>query len=137
MATIKVTAILGNLPVVTQFIEEQLESADCPMKAMMQIDTASDEIYSNISYYAYPKETPGDAIISVEIGKNGNEALITFEDMGMAFNPLVDAGEPDTSLPAEERAAGGLGIFLVRKLMDEVTYKRENGKNILQLRKTW
>lgn len=136
MAQITVTAILGNLPVVTQFIEEQLEMADCPMKAMMQIDTAADEIYSNISYYAYPKDAPGEAVISVDVDLAVPEAVITFEDTGVAFDPL-SAGQPDTSLPAEDRVAGGLGIFLVRKLMDDVTYKREDQKNILQLRKKW
>ena len=64
------------------------------------------------------------------------EAVITFEDTGVAFDPL-GVGQPDTSLPAEDRVAGGLGIFLVRKLMDDVTYKREGQKNILQLRKKW
>ncbi len=136
MAKITVTAILGNLPVVTQFIEEQLEMADCPMKTMMQIDTAADEIYSNISYYAYPKDEPGEADISVDIEGSGTEAVITFEDSGVAFNPL-NAGTPDTTLPAEDRVAGGLGIFLVRKLMDEVVYERAANRNILRLRKKW
>lgn len=136
MAQITVTAILGNLPVVTQFIEEQLELSGCPMKTMMQIDTAADEIYSNISYYAYPKDEPGEAVISVETDAAGSEAIITFEDTGVAFNPL-SVSQPDTSLPAEARVAGGLGIFLVRKLMDDVTYTREDQKNILKLRKKW
>ena len=136
MANIKVTAILENLPVVTQFIEEQLEPFGCPMKAMMQIDTAADEIYSNISYYAYPEGEAGDVVISVDVSDSGNETVIMFEDNGIAFNPL-EKGEPDTSLSAEERATGGLGIFLVRKLMDDVTYERVNDRNILKLRKKW
>ncbi len=136
MAQITVTAILDNLPVVTQFIEEQLEMAGCSMKTMMQIDTAADEIYSNISYYAYPKESPGEAVVSVDADAESKEAVLTFEDTGIAFDPL-SVGQPDTSLPAEDRVAGGLGIFLVRKLMDEVTYKRVDQKNILKLRKKW
>jgi anti-sigma regulatory factor (Ser/Thr protein kinase) len=136
MANIKVTAILENLPVVTQFIEEQLEPFGCPMKAMMQIDTAADEIYSNISYYAYPKGEAGEVSISVDMGDSGKETVITFEDNGIMFNPL-EKGEPDTSLSAEERATGGLGIFLVRKLMDDVTYERIGDRNILKLRKKW
>ena len=136
MATITVPAILGNIPVVTQFIEDNLEQAGCPMKEMMQIEMATDEIFSNISYYAYPKNEPGEATVHVDVDVSSSTVDVTFEDAGIAFNPL-DIREPDVSLSVEERSPGGLGIFLVRKVMDALTYERVGNKNVLQIRKKW
>lgn len=122
-----------NLPAVTSFIDEQLEALACPLKAQMQIDVAIDEIFSNIAFYAYGQE-PGDVTVRFDYDDTQGDAILTFTDNGATFNPL-EAETPDVTLSAEERKIGGLGIFLVRKTMDEVTYRHENGCNILTIRK--
>ena len=129
MVNLEIKAEVENLDKVTAFIDEQLEAADCPMKAMMQIELAVEEIYVNIAHYAYAPNV-GDALITVDIV--GDTALITFEDSGVPYDPLAKA-DPDLSKSAEEREVGGLGIFLVKKTMDDIRYEYVNGSNILTI----
>lgn len=135
MNEITLAATVGNIEVVTDFINEQLEAADCPMKTQIQIDIAADEIFGNIAHYAY---TPGmgDATVRIEIEENPQSAVITFIDSGVPYNPLTQT-EPDVTLSAEEREIGGLGIFMVKKTMDDLTYEYKNGMNILKIRKNF
>lgn len=134
MKEITVAATPENIAVVTDFIGEQLEAVDCPMKAQMQINIAIDEIFGNIAHYAYTPET-GDATIRIEMEENPQAAVITFIDSGVPYNPLTQA-EPDITLSADERQIGGLGIFMVKKTMDDLTYEHKNGMNILKIRKS-
>ncbi|MBQ1809976.1 MAG: ATP-binding protein, partial [Erysipelotrichaceae bacterium] len=113
--------------------DRNLDALDCPFKAKTQIDVAIDEIFSNIAKYAYPGGT-GNATVRFEMQQEPRAAVITFIDEGTPYDPL-SAEEPDVTLSAEERGVGGLGIFLVRKTMDDVSYKYEDGKNILSIRK--
>lgn len=117
----------------TDFINEQLRHMNCPKKLQTQIDTAVDEILSNIAYYAYG-ESKGNMTIRVEEASEPLGVILTFIDSGTPYNPL-DKADPDVTLSAEEREIGGLGIFLVKKLMDEVNYQYSEGQNILTLRK--
>ena len=133
MKELNLEATLENVETVTQFVEEQLETVGCPMKAQMQINIAIDELFSNIARYAYNPET-GPATVRVEVLKEPMEVVITFIDNGVPYDPLSQK-DPDTTLSAEERDIGGLGIFLVKKSMDEVTYEYKNGQNILRIRK--
>ena len=133
MKELTLRAALENLPQVTQFIDEQLEALDCSMKAQMQIDVAIDELFGNIARYAYG-EAEGDATVRLDIDEATRMAFITFIDRGTPFNPL-EQEEPDVTLSVEERKVGGLGIFLVRKTMDKVDYRREDGCNILTIGK--
>jgi len=135
MKELTLAATVENIPVVTEFVENQLEALDCPMKVQMQISIAIDEIFSNIAHYAYAPDN-GEATVRLEIEKEPLSAVITFIDGGVPYDPLT-AADPDTTLSAEERDLGGLGIFMVKKSMDEMTYRHENGKNILSIRKTW
>ncbi|MBQ3864926.1 MAG: SpoIIE family protein phosphatase [Clostridia bacterium] len=128
---ITVEARVENLPRVTDFVNAQLEEIGCSPKASFQIDVAVDEIFSNIAYYAYGEGT-GDATVTVE--KETEFVSVIFEDSGIPYNPL-EKGDPDTSLPAQEREVGGLGIFLVKKTMDDMTYEYKDGKNVLRIRK--
>ena len=133
MKELVLKAKLENIPEVTAFIDEQLEALDCPMKAQMQIDVAIDELFSNIARYAYaPGE--GDATVRFSFDEQERAAEITFLDSGVPFDPLAKA-DPDVTLTVEEREIGGLGIFLVKKTMDSLTYRYEDGKNVLTLRK--
>ncbi len=130
---INIEAKIENQQKMTAFIEEVLEKADCPMKAQMHISVAADEIFSNIAYYAYPKKN-GSVTIKAEI-KSGPKAVeIKFIDSGIPFDPL-SIPEPDVTKSAEERSIGGLGIFMVKKMMDEVSYEYSGGKNILTIKK--
>lgn len=127
-----VEAVLANLDQVSDYVNESLEQLGCPMKTIFQVDVAVDELFSNICFYAYP-EGPGDAVIRVEKTDNGY-VCITFEDSGVPFNPLRQE-EPDVSLSLAERSIGGLGIFMVKKSMDDVRYVYEDGKNKLSIYK--
>ncbi len=128
-----VEAAVENVRQVTDFVDEQLESLDCPMKAQMQIDVAIDELFSNIARYAYDPET-GPATVRVEVEREPLSVIITFIDHGKPFDPL-SAKEPDVTASAEEREIGGLGLLLVRRTMDDVSYEYKNGQNILRIKK--
>lgn len=132
---ITVVATVESIETVTDFVNEQLEAVDCPMKSQMQIDIAIDEILSNIAHYAY-EEKYGEATVRVELSENPKSAVLTFIDRGVPYDPLAHA-EPDTTLSADEREIGGLGIFMVKKTMDEVTYEYKGGTNILKIRKNF
>ena len=131
MDTLTVEAKTENLDQVLAFIEEKLEAADCSVKAQTQICVAAEEIYVNIASYAYVPET-GNAVIRMTVADGTAE--IEFRDKGIPFDPLAKE-DPDVTLAAEERGIGGLGIYMVKKSMDEVLYRREDGENILTIRK--
>ena len=133
MKELTLPANLENLIVVTAFVDEQLEALDCPMKAQMQIDVAIDELFSNIAHYAYPGAA-GDATVRFDFDESTRRASITFVDSGIPFDPLAKE-DPDVTLSVEERQVGGLGIFMVKKTMDELEYRYENGFNILIIHK--
>ena len=113
---------------VLDFINEHIK--DCPMKIQNQIGIAVDEIFSNIARYAYHPEI-GAATVRVAVS---DDIAIEFEDSGVAYDPL-SKNDPDISLSAEQREIGGLGIFMVKNIMDSVEYRREDGKNILTITK--
>ena len=133
MKEITLDAIVDNIPVATDFINAELEAMECPMKAQMQIAIAIDELFGNIAHYAYAMKT-GKVTVRVEFEKNPRSVVITFMDQGRPYDPL-SAVEPDTTLSAKERSVGGLGIFLVKKTMDDVRYEYRDGQNILRIRK--
>lgn len=133
MKELTVAATVENIQVVTDFINEQLEASACPMKAQMQIDVAVDEIFGNIAHYAYGEKT-GMATVGIEVEDNPQAAVITFTDSGVPYDPLTQP-EPDITLSADEREIGGLGIFMVKKTMDEIAYEYRDGRNILRVKK--
>ena len=133
MKELTLKAAVENIPQVTAFIDEQLEAVDCAMKAQMQIDVAIAELFGNIAHYAY-QGGEGDATVRFEFDGEARVAAITFMDRGVPFDPLKKA-EPDVKLSVEDREVGGLGIFLVRKTMDAIEYRYEDGMNVLTIRK--
>ena len=134
MKELTVAATVENIETVTDFVNEQLEALDCPMKAQMQIDIAIDELFGNIAHYAYTPEK-GQATVRVEVTENPLAVVITFIDNGVPYDPLAKE-DPDTTLSAEERGIGGLGIFMVKKTMDDITYEYKDGQNILAIKKS-
>ena len=133
MKELTIAATVENIETVTAFVDEQLEALDCPMKAQMQIDIAIDELFGNIAHYAYNPDV-GEATVRVEVIEDPLSVVITFIDGGVPYDPLA-AADPDTTLSAEERTIGGLGIFMVKKSMDDISYEYRNGQNILTIRK--
>ncbi len=126
-------AATGNLEAVIGFVNERLEKIDCPMKAQMQMDLAVEEIFVNIAHYAYAPNK-GKATVRIEVSDDPVTVTITFMDRGVPYDPLQKA-DPDVTLGAAERAVGGLGIFLTKKVMDDVSYVYQDGQNILTLKK--
>lgn len=133
MKEMTITATVENIEKVTDFVNEQLEAIGCPMKAQMQIDVAIDELFGNIVHYAYNPET-GPATVRVEVTEAPVSVIVTFIDHGIPYDPLKK-DDPDLTLSADEREIGGLGIFMVKKTMDEITYEYRDGQNILRIRK--
>ena len=133
MEKITVEAATDNLQQVIDFATELLEMHDCPMKAVMQMELVIEEIFVNVSSYAYEPET-GDVTICVDFAENPSAVEITFIDGGKPYNPL-EKDDPDTTLGIDEREIGGLGIFLVKKNVDDISYEYADGKNILRVKK--
>ena len=133
MKELTVEAKIENIEAVTDFVNEQLEALDCPMKAQMQIDIAIDELFGNIAHYAYNPEI-GKATVRVEVIEDPLAVTITFIDNGLPYDPLKNK-DPDITLSAEERQIGGLGIYMVKKSMDDITYEYKDGHNILKIKK--
>ena len=122
-----------NLEEVQAFVDERLEASCCPPKAQMQIAVAVEEIFVNIASYAYAPDK-GKATVRVEVSEDPVTVTITFVDHGIPYDPLARE-DPNIGLPAEERDVGGLGIFMTKKIMDDVSYAYKDGQNILTLKK--
>ena len=133
MKELTLSATVENIETVTEFVNAQLELMDCPIKAQMQIDIAIDELFGNIAHYAYNTEV-GSATVRVEVSEAPLAVIITFIDNGVPYDPL-GKDDPDITLSAEEREIGGLGIYMVKKSMDEITYEYKDGQNILTIKK--
>ena len=126
-------AKVANLQQVLDFVDENLTSMRCPMKILMQIDVAVEEIFVNVASYAYTPNT-GSVTIRMDLQEKPRAVVITFIDSGIPYNPLAQE-DPDVSLSAEERSIGGLGIFMVKKTMDKMEYEYTDQKNVLKMYK--
>lgn len=120
-----------NLSAVIGFVEQELEKAECPPKVMMQISLCVEELFTNVANYAYPG---GSGDVTFAIACHEGEMSLRITDSGVPFDPLKQ-DNPDVTLSAEERSIGGLGIFLVKKTMDELHYEYKNKQNILSMKK--
>lgn len=132
MSELRIEATVGNLEKVLSYVDAKLEECGCPMQIQIQIDIAVEEIFVNIANYAY---TPGkgDAVMHAEI-VDGKVFRMVFKDKGIPYNPLAKE-DPDITLSAEERQIGGLGIFMVKKSMDDMQYERMGDQNVLTISK--
>ena len=133
MKEITLPALIQNIDPITDFINEQLEAVDCPIKAQYQIDIAIDELVGNVAQYAYPSGV-GEITVRFEMLEAPRSVVITFIDRGTPYDPLKKA-DPDVTLALDKRKIGGLGIFLVKKSMDDMTYEYKDGQNILKIQK--
>lgn len=133
MKELLIDATVENIDTVTAFVNEQLEAFDCPMKSQTQIDIAIDELFGNIAHYAYNPEV-GPVTVRVEVTDDPITVIITFIDHGVPYDPLKKE-DPNVKLSAEERDIGGLGIYIVKKSMDDISYEYKDGQNILKIKK--
>ena len=129
----EIDALVENLYQVQEFVDSHLEGADCPMKAKMQIDIAVEEIFVNIASYAY-KPDNGKARIKVNVEDDPVTVEVTFIDQGKPYDPLAK-DDPDITAPADMRDEGGLGIFMTKQTMDDISYEYKDGRNILRIKK--
>ena len=135
MKQLDVKADISELDQVLAFADTILEEMECPTKVQMQIDIAIEELFVNIAHYAYPSGD-GEATIEIEANKIDKSVSITFVDQGIPYDPLQNK-DPDITLSADERPIGGLGIFMVKKSMDDVSYEFKDGKNRLTIKKSF
>lgn len=134
MRVMTVNATPEQIEQVVDFVNEQLDTLGCSDEVRIDVDVAVDELLGNIVQYAYGPEA-GTVTVCVDAGDDPLAAVITFVDRGAPFDPLTKEVQDTTSLPARERPVGGLGLFLVRGLMDEITYSYQDGQNVLTVRK--
>ena len=126
-----------NLEAVNDFIHAQIKPFSCQSQTLFQIDLAVEEIFVNISHYAYSPDK-GTVQIDCSVEKTADapaKLTVSFTDRGKSFNPLAKP-DPDITLSVEEREIGGLGIFLTKKYMDSVLYEHKDNQNILTFTKT-
>ncbi|MDO4731227.1 MAG: ATP-binding protein [Clostridia bacterium] len=126
-------AKLENISKVLDFVRNELVKINCPKKPIMQIEIAIDEIFSNIARYAYCPDI-GKATVCIEVKEDPAAIVLYFIDNGVFYDPL-EKKDPDITLSADERAIGGLGIFMVKNMMDEISYEYKDGQNILKIKK--
>lgn len=118
---------------IVEFVQEELERHECPPRALYQIEVAIEEILVNIVSYAGLSGADG-VEVRCEVLEDPLRVVVQFLDGGVPFDPLAKE-DPDTSPEGIMEREGGLGIFMVKKMMDDVSYAYENGKNTLTILK--
>lgn len=120
-----------NLSQVLEFLESELEKSNCNMKIITSLSIALEELFVNVALYAYPNS---NGFCTLKLDCIDDDFYITLIDSGIEFNPLAKE-DPDITLNAEERDIGGLGIYMVKKTMDDMSYERKDNQNILSMKK--
>ena len=119
------------LDAVLGFVNQTLDSFECPIKIQTAICVAIEEVFVNVAHYAYPEDS-GDMTLHIDFEEASRAITFRMTDKGVPFDPL-EKPDPDITLPAEEREIGGLGIFIAKKTMDSLSYAYENGENVLTM----
>lgn len=133
--TLSVPSKAEDLYEVLDFVDSCLSRSSPSKEAVHQLQLIVEEIFVNIAKYAYNPPGSGDVEITCSVEKDKMKVTLTFVDTGAEFDPLEKA-DPDIKLPLDDRNIGGLGIFLVKNNVDGISYRREDGKNILTIDKT-
>lgn len=120
-----------NLSQVLEFLEGELEKYNCDMKITTSLSIAIEELFVNVALYAYPG---GVGQVTLKLDLKDKDLLMILVDKGIEFDPLSKK-DPDITLKAEDREIGGLGIFMVKKTMDDMSYERKDNMNILTMKK--
>ena len=129
---IKIKNQVGELEKVNQFVEEIGEELGLDMELQMNLNLVLEEMVSNVIFYAYPKGTPEEIELAAE--SDGKELTFVLSDNGIEFDPTAkEDADPDVN--PMERDIGGMGIYIVKNIMNKVTYQRLEGKNLLTMQK--
>ena len=129
--TLETDAVLDNLPQITTFIEDKLTEFGASDDFRGKMGLALDEAVTNVVLYAYPQKK---GLIRLTLKKAGEDILAEIRDQGTPYDP-TQAPAPDLTVPLEQRKIGGLGIHLMRKSVDQLSYRHENGSNVFTLSK--
>ncbi len=128
---LKIEADADKLHEVQDFVAAELEANDCPMKTQLLIEVSLEEIFVNVAHYAYPE---GKGWAEIHVSVEEGVASITLIDGGIPYDPL-SRPDPDVTQSSEDRPIGGLGIYMVKQKMDDVSYEYRDGKNMLTIKK--
>ena len=136
-ATVTLKNQLSELERLSRFVEAFGAEHGLPDQAVFELTLALDEILTNVISYAYEDSGARDIVVRLTEANavEGRQVTVQVEDDGRPFDPL-EVRPPQTDVPLEARNVGGLGIHLVRKVMDQLEYCRQDGKNMLMMRKT-
>ena len=127
----KFQATVAGLAEASATLAKEMDGAGCPAAVKTKLMIAVDEIVSNIVHYS----GASDFTVEIDFPENPDAVKISFSDAGKAFDPLTEAKAADVTASLEDRQVGGLGMFMVKKIMDDVDYVHENGRNVLTVRK--
>lgn len=133
MNILTIPAERDRLDQVQAFIDQNLAGVEYSPEAQIQLQIAVEELFVNIASYAYAPGH-GDAVIGCRVEGDPPSITVQLRDWGKPFDPLAKK-DADVTLSAEDRDIGGLGIYMVKNSMDAVDYKREDGQNVLTIRK--
>ena len=131
--TIALDAVPENFAAVQDWIRDHLASVSCSMRTLLELDMIVEEVFINIASYAY-NEHIGTVTLDLSLDEANNMLYLTFRDTGVPYDPLKKES-PDLSAPAEKRPIGGLGIFLVQKYSDVLSYEYADNENRLTIGK--
>lgn len=134
MQEISVDASIDQIRTVTNFVNDELKALGCSLRVRILIDVAIDELFSNIVRYAYGTK-PGPVTVRVDSQGDPPSVVVTFIDRGFPYDPVSAEFVDTTRLPAKVRPIGGLGVYMVKKSMDDMSYSYRDGQNILSIRK--
>jgi anti-sigma regulatory factor (Ser/Thr protein kinase) len=124
-------ADINELASVTVFLEEELDKAEASPKLMVTFAVALEELFVNVAHYAYPDSK---GTVKIGIDTSGDSIVVQLTDSGIPFDPVAKP-DPDITESADERKIGGLGIYMVKKSMDSMTYEYKDNQNILTISK--
>lgn len=130
--SIRIEADVREIERLNRLVRQFGELHDVPSRTLYAVNLALDELVTNVVLYGFTD--PAGQVVLVKIATAANELVASVHDNGKPFNPL-EVKPPDLNAPLEEREIGGLGVHLVRSLMDQVSYARENDQNVLTVRK--
>ena len=130
--TLRIKNDIHELSMMNQFLEEAGEELGLSTAFMMSLNLVMEEAVSNIIFYAYKGDV--EDAVDISLVREGGELIVTLIDHGIAFDPTLRK-DPDITLSAEDRPIGGLGIFLIKKIMDEVSYQRVDERNVFIMKK--
>lgn len=132
MLVLNIKNDISEIAQLAPFVDKLADAYGISPDVLFQLNLALDEALANSVNYAYPEGTTG--MVVLEVDAEDNMLVLRLMDYGTPFDPTLK-GDVDTTLSVEQRPIGGLGIFLIKQMMDEVTYKREENMNILTMKK--